>query len=142
MDRNGYRRNKAKQLLQFLLQLYTYRLDIKPEKDIMRKDFRGFLCPSQQSRRPSILRMVEKLSELANGPLCTLGGWRMLVKLLCSVSQPEKLQCAESLLDDIISSDLHVHVQCVHTVMVGLQTAFVLQLCTVERLNNIQWCII
>jgi hypothetical protein len=106
----------------------------------MSEDFRGFLSPSQQSRRPSVLRMVEKLYELANGPLCTLGGWRMLVKLLCSVCHPEKLQCAETLLDDTISSDLQV--QCVHTVMVGLQTAFVFQLSTVERLNNIQWCII
>ena len=83
--------------------------------------------------------MVENVSELANGPLFTLGGWRMLAKLFCSVCQPEKLQCAETLLDDI-SSDLQV--QCVHTMMVGLQTTLTLHLYTVERLNNIQWCII
>jgi len=106
----------------------------------MSDDFRGFHSPSQESRCPNILRMVENLSELANGPLCTLGDWRMLVKLHCSVCQPEKLQCAETLLDDNISSDLQV--QCVHTMMVGLQTSFILQLLTVERLNNIQWCII
>ena len=63
----------------------------------------------------------------------------MLVNLLCSVCHPEKLQCAETLLDDNISSDLHV--KCVHTMMMGLQTAFTLQLHTIEILNNIQWCI-
>lgn len=90
-----------------------------------------FLSPSQQSRRPNILRMVENLSDLENGPLCTLGVWRMLVKLLCSVCQPEKFQCAETLLEDNISNDLQV--QCVHTMVVGLKVAFILQLYTVER---------
>jgi len=65
-----------------------------------------------------------------------VGGWRILVKLLCSVCQPEKLQCAETLLDDNISSDLQV--QCVHTMKVGLQTVFILQLYTAGRLNSIQ----
>ena len=64
----------------------------------------------------------------------------MLVKLLCSVCPPQKFQCAETRLDDNISSDLQV--QCVHTMMVGLQTAFTLHLYKVEILNNIQWCII
>jgi hypothetical protein len=52
----------------------------------------------------------------------------------------EKLQFAETLLDDYINSDLRV--PCVHTILVGLHTAFIFQLFTVERLNNIKWCII
>ena len=45
-----------------------------PKKDAMSEGFRGFPSPSQQSRCPNILRMAQNVSELANGPLCTLGG--------------------------------------------------------------------
>ena len=45
-----------------------------PKKEAMNESFRGFPSPSQQSRCPNILRMVQNASELANEPLCTLGG--------------------------------------------------------------------
>jgi len=37
------------------------------KKDAMTEGFRGFRSPSLQSRCPNILRMVQNVSELANG---------------------------------------------------------------------------